>query len=68
MVLLAPCASAMRMKLQICFSFSVSHKLTFNATKTQLICFYAPSVRPITPAIYFNGINRLATIDANLRA
>ena len=55
-VLLAPCASALRLMLQICCSFSVSHKLTFNATKTQLICFYAPSVRPITPAIYFNGI------------
>ena len=55
-VLLAPCASAMRMMLQICCSFSVSHKLTFNATKTQLICFYAPSVCLITPAIHFNGI------------
>ena len=53
MVLLAPCASAMRMMLQIYCSFSVSHKLTFNGTKTQLICFYSPSVRPITPAIYF---------------
>ena len=55
MVLLAPCASAMRMMLQICCSFSVSHKLTFNATKTQLICF-ATSVRPITLTVYFNGI------------
>ena len=48
--------------LQICCSFSVSHKLTFNATKTQLICFYAPSVHPITPAIYFNGI-KLSFMD-----
>ena len=48
--------------LQICCSISVSHKLTFNATKTQLICFYAPSVRPITPAIYFNGI-KLSFMD-----
>ena len=31
-VLLALCASAMRSMLQICCSFSVSHKLTFNAT------------------------------------
>ena len=46
----------MRTMLQICCSFSVSHKLTFNATKTQLICYYAPSVCPITPVIYFNGI------------
>ena len=61
-VLLAPCASALRLMLQICCSFSVSHKLTFNATKTQLICFYAPSVCPITPAIYFNGI-KLSFMD-----
>ena len=37
-VLLAPCASALRKMLQICCSF-VSHKLEFNAGKTQLICF-----------------------------
>ena len=41
--------------LQICSSFAVSHKLEFNASKMQLICFYAPSVRPISPSIYFNG-------------
>lgn len=55
-VLLAPCASAMRKMLQVCCSFAVSHKLEFNAGKTQLICFYGPSVRPITPSIYFNEI------------
>ena len=33
-VLLAPCASAMRKMLQICFSFSPSHELKFNANKT----------------------------------
>ena len=54
-VLLYPCASALRKMLQICCSFAVSHKLEFNAGKTQLICFYAPSVRPISPSIYFNG-------------
>ena len=54
-VLLAPCASAMRKMLEICCSFSASHKLEFNASKTQLICFYAPSARPITPTIYLNG-------------
>ena len=52
----------MRMMLQICCSFSVSHKLTFNATKTQLICFYAPSVCLITSTIYFNGI-KLPFVD-----
>ena len=54
-VLLAPCASALRRMLQICSSFAISHKLAFNADKTQLTCFYAPSVRPITPFISFNG-------------
>ena len=54
-MLLAPCASAMRIMLEVCRSFAVSHKLEFNASKTQLICFYAPSVAPITPSIYFNS-------------
>ena len=56
-VLLAFCASAMRMMLLICCSFSVSHILMFNPTKTLLICFYAPSVRPITPTIYIFQCN-----------
>ena len=54
-VLLAPCASTLRKMLQICCSFAVSHKLEFNAGKTQLIYFHAPLVCPITPSIYFNG-------------
>ena len=54
-MLLAPCASAMRIMLEVCRSFAVSHKLEFNASKTQLICFYAPSVAAITPSIYFNS-------------
>ena len=44
-VLLAPCASAMRMMLLICCLFSVSHKLMLNPTNFRLI----------TPTIYFNG-------------
>ena len=43
MVLLVPCASAMRMMLQIYCSFSVSHKLTFNGTKTQLMFLFSIS-------------------------
>ena len=38
-VLLAPCASALRHMLNICDSFATSHGLVFNANKTQLICF-----------------------------
>ena len=45
-VLLAPyaCASSLRIMLDICGSFAMSHKLEFNASKTQLICFTAPGV------------------------
>ena len=38
-VLLAPCASALRKMLSICSSYASSHGLTFNTEKTQLICF-----------------------------
>ena len=38
-VLLAPCASALRHMLNICDSFASFHGLVFNANKTQLICF-----------------------------
>jgi hypothetical protein len=43
-VLLAPCASALRTMLDICSSYAVSHGLEFNANKTQLICFHTPSI------------------------
>ena len=35
-VLLAPCASALRTMLSICDSYARSHGLIFNAAKTQL--------------------------------
>ena len=38
-VLLAPCASAMRYMLNICNTYACSHGLEFNANKSQLICF-----------------------------
>ena len=37
-VLLAPCASALRCMLSICSTFASHHGLVFNAKKTQLIC------------------------------
>ena len=55
-VLLTPCASALRTMLNICSSFVVSHKLEFNSMKTQLMCFHCPSVHPITADIYLNNI------------
>ena len=54
-VLLYPCASALRKMLQIVVHLLFHISWNFNAGKTQLICFYAPSVRPISPSIYFNG-------------
>ena len=51
--MLAPCTSAIRIMLWICGLFAV---LEFNANKTQLIYFYAPSVLLITPSIYLNDV------------
>ena len=45
-VLLAPCASALRTMLNICSSFAVCHKLEFNSVMTKLMCFHWPLVRP----------------------
>ena len=42
--------------LDICSSFAMSHKLEFNASKTQLICFTAPGVSPTLPFIFFNDV------------
>ena len=42
-VLLAPCAAALRIMLSICSRFALSHKL---ASKTKLICFSSRLVRP----------------------
>ena len=38
-VLLAPCASALRTLLKICSSYASTHGLSFNPEKTELICF-----------------------------
>ena len=51
-VLLAPCASALRIMLSIC---AISRGLRFNANKTQLICFRTPYyTRSISATILFN--------------
>ena len=41
--------------LSICSAYANSHKLEFNASKTQLICFHKPPVRPYYATIVFNG-------------
>ena len=55
-VLLAPCASALRHMLNICDSFATSHGLVFNANKTQLICFRRCHTLSNIPTISFNDI------------
>ena len=54
-VLLAPCASALRTMLSICNKYAFSHGLKFNECKTQLICFQSQSTRPCSATISFNG-------------
>ena len=55
-VLLGPCASALRHMLNICDSFATSHGLVFNANKTQLICFRRCHTLNNIPTISFNDI------------
>ena len=55
-VLLAPCASALRCMLSICSSFASHHGLVFNAKKTQLICFRTFKSNCILPTICFENV------------
>ena len=53
-VLLAPCASALRRMLAICTSFASSHGLLFNTGKTQLILFRKNASKLPNDVIKFN--------------
>ena len=53
-ILLAPCASALRTMISICNKYALSHGLKFNECKTQLICFRSQSTRPCSATISFN--------------
>ena len=55
-VLLAPCASALRHMLNICDSYATSHGLIFNANKTQLICFRRCHAFRNIPSIVFSNV------------
>ena len=55
-VLLAPCASALKSMLNICNSYALSHGLKFNEDKTQLICFRSSKFTTF-PEIQFNVVN-----------
>ena len=52
-VLLTPCPSALRIFLNICSSFADTHGLSFNANKTQLVCFHQHSYSAIPVDIFF---------------
>ena len=54
-VLLAPCASALRFMLQKCELYANSHDLQFNFEKTQLICFRSNKKMTHSPLISFFG-------------
>ena len=54
-VLLAPCASALRCMLNICNTYASQHGLLFNAGKTQLICFRKPKSIKSLPVIHFQN-------------
>ena len=43
-------------KLRICSSYAISHGLEFNASKTQLMCFHTPPIRPYAASIVFDGV------------
>ena len=52
-VLLSPCPSALRTLLNICSTFADTHGLSFNANKTQLICFHQRSFSATPADIFF---------------
>ena len=53
-VLLAPCASALRVMLNICCSYASTHGLKFNPEKSQLICFRLRHTHPCSATIKFH--------------
>ena len=55
LILLAPSLSALRLMLSSCESFSISHGLKFNASKTQLIRFGSMPSSDCKATVYFCG-------------
>ena len=62
-ILLAPCAFALRTMLSICSSFASSHALVFNTDKTQLICFRTSFHILPDDVIQFNDV-QLSFLDS----
>ena len=54
-VLLTPCASALRCMLNICNTYTSKHGLWFNAGKTQLICFRKSNSIKNPPVTHFQN-------------
>ena len=52
--LVAPSLSSLKQMMKICEQFAESHSITFNPTKTKLLCF---NMKPesVLPPIYLNG-------------
>ena len=63
-VLLAPCASALRHMLSTCSSYASSYGLIFNANKTQLICFRSSKSCNFLPTIHFLNLQLKYTDEA----
>ena len=52
--LVAPSLSSLKQMIQICEQFAESHSITFNPSKTKLLCFNM-KLESKVPPIYLNG-------------
>ena len=62
LALLAPSAGALRKMLQVCSDFATERNLSFNAEKTQLICFRLHKSVIIEDVVEFCGV-QLTFVD-----
>ena len=66
-ILLAPCPSALCIMLKACESFSISHRIRFNASKTQLIRFsLSPSVNCQARIFFCNELLKFCNVVCHL--
>ena len=59
--LVAPSLSSLKQMMKICEQFAESHSITFDPTKTKLLCF---NMKPesVFPPIYLNG-EKVSTVE-----
>ena len=62
LALLAPSAGALRKMLQVCSDFATERNLSFNAEKTQLICFRLHKSAIVEDVVEFCGV-QLTFVD-----